>query len=208
MIFPWSLRDTKSPQISRTLLSIRADLNNSVVIMISARPSISRSSNPLIKPLGIVPRAPIRITIKFMFHSFYYHYYFTLLRVFQNGVWWCLHIGICVTAILLKSPGLLLAFWPIIKMLYFGWYPLVFLVPSSSVPVPVIWWLYRAHLLKLVSPSLSYSIFKKKILIKGTYLSFCLFSVLGQNYHYYLPQGKLLYIFFTTVFIIIIFTTG
>ena len=31
MVFHWSLSDSKSPQISRTLLSILADLNNAVV---------------------------------------------------------------------------------------------------------------------------------------------------------------------------------
>ena len=50
MVFHWSLSDSKSPQVSRTLISILADFNNSVV-----------------------PRAPITIgiTITFMFHSFF-----------------------------------------------------------------------------------------------------------------------------------------
>ena len=38
MVFHWSLSDSKSPQVSRTLLSILADLNNAVVWMISAHP--------------------------------------------------------------------------------------------------------------------------------------------------------------------------
>ena len=41
MVFHWSLRDSKSPQISRTLLSIRAVLNNAVVWMVSTRPPTS-----------------------------------------------------------------------------------------------------------------------------------------------------------------------
>ena len=33
MIFHWSLSDSQSPQVSRTLLSILADLDNAVVIL-------------------------------------------------------------------------------------------------------------------------------------------------------------------------------
>ena len=42
----WILRDSKFPQVSRTLLSILADLNNAVVFMVSTRLLISKSSNP------------------------------------------------------------------------------------------------------------------------------------------------------------------
>ena len=73
MVFHWSLSDSKSPQVSRTLLSILADLNNSVLLMVMARPLISNSSSPLTKPLGTVTSAPITIgiTATFMFHRFY-----------------------------------------------------------------------------------------------------------------------------------------
>ena len=40
MVFHWSLNGTKSPQISRTLLSILADLKNAVVWMFFTRPII------------------------------------------------------------------------------------------------------------------------------------------------------------------------
>ena len=59
MVFHRSLSDSKSPQVSRTLLSILAVLTNAVVWMISTRPCISKSSNPFIDPLLTVPRAPI-----------------------------------------------------------------------------------------------------------------------------------------------------
>ena len=36
MVFQWS--DSKSPQVSKTLLSTLADLNNAVVWMVSTRP--------------------------------------------------------------------------------------------------------------------------------------------------------------------------
>ena len=67
MAFHWTLSDNKYPQISRTLLSILADLNNAVVWMVSTRPLISKSSSPCINPLVIVLSA----SITFMFHSFF-----------------------------------------------------------------------------------------------------------------------------------------
>ena len=73
MVFHWSLSDSKSPQVCRTLLSILADLNNVVVWMVSTHPLISKSSCPFINPSVTVPRAPITIGIKvtFMFFSFF-----------------------------------------------------------------------------------------------------------------------------------------
>ena len=62
-VFQWSLSDNKSPQISRTLLSILADLNNAVVQIVLNRSPISNSSSPLSKPLGSIPSAPIAINI-------------------------------------------------------------------------------------------------------------------------------------------------
>ena len=73
MVFPWSLSDFKSPQVSRTLLSIPSVLNNAVVWMVSTRPPTSKSSSPFNNPLDIVPKAPITIgrIVTFMFHSFF-----------------------------------------------------------------------------------------------------------------------------------------
>ena len=66
-----SLRDSKSSQISRTLLSILADLNDAVVWVVSTCALISKSSSPFTNRLGIVPSATttIGITVTFMFHS-------------------------------------------------------------------------------------------------------------------------------------------
>ena len=71
MVFHWSLSDRKSPQVSRTLFSILADLNNAAVWMVSTRPLISKSSSPCINPLVTLPSAPITIgiTVTFTFHS-------------------------------------------------------------------------------------------------------------------------------------------
>ena len=73
MVFHWGLSDRKSPQVSRTLLSILAVLNNVVVLMVSTRPPTSKSSSLFSNPLVTVPNAPITIGIivTFMFHSFF-----------------------------------------------------------------------------------------------------------------------------------------
>ena len=72
MVFHWSLSDSKSPQVSRTLLSILAVLNNVIVWMVSTRPPTSKSSSPFSNPLVTLPKAPITIGIivTCMFHSF------------------------------------------------------------------------------------------------------------------------------------------
>ena len=70
MVFHWSLSDSKSPLVSRTLLYILAILNNAVVWMVSTRPLISKSSSPFNNPLVTVPKAPITI-VTFMFHIFF-----------------------------------------------------------------------------------------------------------------------------------------
>ena len=52
MISHWSLRDNTSPQVSKTLLSILADLNNSVVWIVSTRLLISKSPSFCTDPFG------------------------------------------------------------------------------------------------------------------------------------------------------------
>ena len=76
MVSHWSLSDSKSFQVSRTLISILADLNNAVVWMVSTRPLISKSSSPSTDLLVTVLRAPITIgiTVTFMFHSFFFSF--------------------------------------------------------------------------------------------------------------------------------------
>ena len=73
MFSHWSLSDSKSSQVSCTLLSILADLNNAVVWMFSTCPVISKCSSPCTSPLLTVPRAPITINlfVAFMFFSFF-----------------------------------------------------------------------------------------------------------------------------------------
>ena len=73
MVFHWSLSDKKSRQVSRSLLSILAVLNNAIVWMVSTRPPTSKSSSPFSNPLVTVPNTPITIGIivTSMFHSFF-----------------------------------------------------------------------------------------------------------------------------------------
>ena len=73
MVFHRSLSDSKSPQVSRTLLSILVVLYNDVVWIVSTRPPISKSPSPFNNPFDTVPKAPITfgIIVTFMFHSFF-----------------------------------------------------------------------------------------------------------------------------------------
>ena len=73
MVFHWSLGDSRSPKVFRTLLSILAILNNVVVWMVFIQPPTSKSSSLFNNPLVTVPKAPITIgiIITFMFHSFF-----------------------------------------------------------------------------------------------------------------------------------------
>ena len=73
MVFNRSLSDRKSPQVSRTRLSILAVLSNAVVWIVSTRPPTFKYSRPFNNPLVTVPNAPITIgtIVTFMFHSFF-----------------------------------------------------------------------------------------------------------------------------------------
>ena len=72
--FHWSLSDSESPRVSRTLLSILAVLNSAVVWMVLTHPKTSKSSNPLNNPFATVPKALIAIgtIVTFMFHSSFF----------------------------------------------------------------------------------------------------------------------------------------
>ena len=63
MVIHWSLNKNKSPEVSRTLLSILVNLSNAIVWILSTRPLIAKSSCPFTNPLVTVPRAPNTIGI-------------------------------------------------------------------------------------------------------------------------------------------------
>ena len=73
MVFHWSLFDSRSPQVTRTLLSILAVLNNVVVWMVSTRLLIFKFFSLCNNPLVTVPKVPITIGIivTFMSHNFF-----------------------------------------------------------------------------------------------------------------------------------------
>ena len=73
MVFHRRLSDSKSPQVTRTLLSILAVFHNAVAWMVSTRPPTSKSSRPFNDPIVTVPKPPITIgrIVTFMFHSFF-----------------------------------------------------------------------------------------------------------------------------------------
>ena len=74
MVYHWSFSDCKSSQVSRTLLTILANLNKAVILMVSVPPPISKSSSPCRNPLVTAPSVPVTIgiTVTFMFHSFFF----------------------------------------------------------------------------------------------------------------------------------------
>ena len=71
--FHWSLSDSKFPQVSRALLNIEADLNNTVVWTVSIRLVIFKSFSLCTNPFVTVIRALISISIivNIIFHSLF-----------------------------------------------------------------------------------------------------------------------------------------
>ena len=99
MVFHWSLSDSKSPQVFRTLLSILAVLSNAVIWIVSTRPPTSKSSRHFDNPLVIVPKASITIgtIVIFMFHSFFNslvrsRYLFFFSHFFSFILWFLLSL--------------------------------------------------------------------------------------------------------------------
>ena len=76
MVFHWCPSDSKSPQVSRALLSILANLNDAEVWIVLTRPLISTSSSFITNLLAAIPSTPITIGINvtFMFHSLFFQY--------------------------------------------------------------------------------------------------------------------------------------
>ena len=85
MISLRSLSDSKSPLVSRTLLSILANLNSAVVWMVSTSHLISKSSSPFANPLMTVPRAPC---YTFFFNSLGMSRYLSFFSLSFNFTLW------------------------------------------------------------------------------------------------------------------------
>ena len=73
VFFYWSLSDSKSSQVSWTLLSIMAVLIYAEMWMVSTHPPTFMFSSSFKNPFVTVPKAPITIgiIITFMVHSFF-----------------------------------------------------------------------------------------------------------------------------------------
>ena len=83
MSFQWSLEDSNSPQVSRTLLSILANFHNALIEIVSILPLISNCSNPFFKPLETVlsTSTTIDITVTHMFRNCFF-FCFSFLKGF------------------------------------------------------------------------------------------------------------------------------
>ena len=123
MVFHWSLSDSKSPQVSRILLSILAVLNNAVVWMVSTRPPTSKSSSPFNNPLVTVPKAwcncHLGIIVSSMFPSFFFNSlaksrYLSFFSLFFSFILWSAGTAkstiLQILFLLLLIIGLV--FWP------------------------------------------------------------------------------------------------
>ena len=75
----WSLSDSKSSQVSRTLLSILANINI-VFRMVFCSSLISKTSIHCTNTFVTILRAPITIglTYYYYYHYYYYYYYYCL----------------------------------------------------------------------------------------------------------------------------------
>ena len=73
MVFHWSLSDSKSSHVSRTVLGIPTDLYSIVVSMVSARPLTSKSSSTFQNLLVTESIEPIAV-VTFMFQSFFFQF--------------------------------------------------------------------------------------------------------------------------------------
>ena len=83
MVFHWSLSDSKSSQVSWTSLSILADLNNAVVLIVSICPLITSSSSQFTNPLGI-------IIIIIQHHNYYHNHIIHIIDILLSALKWSL----------------------------------------------------------------------------------------------------------------------
>ena len=101
MVFHWRLSDSKSPQVSRTLLSILGVFNNAVVWMVSTRSPTSKSCRPFNNPLVTVLKAQITILLLLLLLLLFYSW-----RVILTGFRWWSFPGVWRTANTPRCPGL------------------------------------------------------------------------------------------------------
>ena len=112
MVFHWSLNDSKSYQVSRTFLSIQADISNA---LFSTSSLISNSSSPFTNSLEIAPSAQITsdITGSFMVRIFFSYFarskylsLFWLFLKFHSVVCWDSKVHYSASSLFLLLQGL------------------------------------------------------------------------------------------------------
>ena len=116
-----NLSDSKSAQMSWTLLSNLAKFNTAVVGMVSSFPLISSFPILFSCHVAIVPYSPTMtdFTDNSTYpHSGKIHLFFHSLWVFLTILSWWSFAGDWVTVSLPRSPGLFSVFWRIPKKLY------------------------------------------------------------------------------------------
>ena len=112
----------------------------------------------LSKPLETVPSVPVTIGITaiLIFFSFLVQWggiiIIIIILLFKSFSHKYLLMVFHCSLSDSKSPQVSRTLFSIVS---FERFPLVFLFPILRAPLPVLWWLYRAHRLQLVSPSLS-----------------------------------------------------
>ena len=126
----------------------------------------------------------------FCYYYYYYYYYFIPCIVFHISVNWCFLTGIWLTISFLKSAGLFSVFRLILIMLTPRWSPLVLIVLTFQVHLPIIWGLFQVNQAQLVTHSPLSFIFLKffsNILV--------LISLFAFLYFYFVvhPKGKVHY---------------
>ena len=87
MVFHWSLSDSESPQVSRFIFSILADLNNAVVWMVSTCHLNSKSSCPIINPLVTVSLQLVTVPLQLVKMSFSYSIVFFSIPLEGGGIY-------------------------------------------------------------------------------------------------------------------------
>ena len=134
-------------------------------------------------------------------YSGYDYHHFTLLRIFHTCISWSFPTEVRVTASLLKSPGLFSVWRPILIIPSFGCSPLVLFYPYPPVSLSILWLLYQAHQLQLVSPSFSCSIVffqisckVKLLIILSTFFQF--YPVIRWNDEIHYSVGHFFFFFF------------
>ena len=125
----WVFEWLQISSISSTLLSILADLNNTVVWTVFTSPVISKSFSPCTNPLVTVPRAPITIgiTVTFIFQ------FFSFSSSWRNSA--VVRI-VSIPSLISRSPSFFPVFWELFQRLKLQ------MVSSSSSCFPYYYYYY------------------------------------------------------------------